>query len=427
MQKPIICVVGLGYVGLPLAVAFAEKTRVIGFDVDEDRVAGLKKGTDTTGEVKDAELKGCDAEFTSDAKRIADADFIIIAVPTPVDRANVPDLKYVRAASELVGGNMKQGSIIVYESTVYPGATEEECIPVLEKASGFSAGKGFSVGYSPERINPGDEKHTLKTIVKIVSGQDKKTLERVAEVYSMVVEAGVHKAPSIKVAEAAKVIENIQRDLNIALMNELSMIFDRLDIDSKDVLEAAGTKWNFHKYYPGLVGGHCIGVDPYYLTYKAQKIGYQPQIILAGRTINESMPKHLAHIVLKCLASIRPLNGTRVLLLGLTFKENVPDYRNSKAKELIEELKRYNVEVIACEPLLDKTTVSEAFGVGNYELSELKDGIDCAVLINPHKQFESLSLDMLKAMMGKKPILVDVRNFYDRKGAEERGFIYRSL
>jgi UDP-N-acetyl-D-galactosamine dehydrogenase len=340
MQRQ-IAVVGLGYVGLPIAVAFGKSAPVIGFDINKAKVDELRKGIDRTGEVSSKDLKASRVRYTSEPSDLKTADFIIVAVPTPINEALQPDLTALKKASELIGSNLAPGAIVVYESTVYPGATEEDCLPILEKASGMKSGIDFKIGYSPERINPGDKEHTLERIIKVVSAQDEESLEIVAKTYGMVVKAGIHRASSIKVAEAAKVIENTQRDLNIALMNELALIFHRLGIDTRSVLEAAGTKWNFLKFSPGLVGGHCIGVDPYYLTAKAESVGYHPEVILAGRRINNSMGKYVAEQTVKLLSQVeRPVSDLRVGVLGLTFKENVPDLRNSRVPDIVNELKR---------------------------------------------------------------------------------------
>jgi UDP-N-acetyl-D-glucosamine/UDP-N-acetyl-D-galactosamine dehydrogenase len=422
-----ICVVGLGYVGLPLAVAFGKIMRVFGFDVNKKKIEDLKRGIDSMKELSSAALKEADIEYTSDPSVIKKANFIIVAVPTPITDAKVPDMCFVESASELVGRNLSKGSIVVYESTVYPGTTEEVCVPILERESKMRCGEDFNVGYSPERINPGDKEHTIDRIVKVVSGMDEETLDKVATAYGLIVKAGVFKAKSIRVAEAAKVIENIQRDLNIALMNELSLIFERMDIQTKDVLAAAGTKWNFHKYYPGLVGGHCIGVDPYYLTYKAQELGYEPQIILAGRAINERMAEHIANKVVVSLSKTdKPLKDCRALILGLTFKENVNDCRNSKARDVITELEKYSVDVVAYDPLLDGAEVKRTFGIENLGLEKVGK-VDCVILVSPHEEYRKLTLKKLKDMMGKTPILMDIKGFYDRDEALSLGFIYDTL
>ena len=340
-QEEIIAIVGLGYVGLPLAVAFAKKWKVIGFDIDQRKIELLCKGIDPTKSVEEKEVKTSQIQYTDDPLLLEQASLVIVCVPTPLKQGTMPDLGYLEKASALVGKHMKEDAIIVYESTVYPGVTEDVCEPILEKVSGKKCGKDFSIGYSPERINPGDHEHTLTKMIKVVSGKDEKTRKKIAAFYSSVLEAGVYEAPSIKVAEAAKVIENTQRDLNIALMNELSVIFRKLGIDTHEVLQTAATKWNFHKYYPGLVGGHCIGIDPYYLTYRAKQLGYEPKVILAGREINDAMHKEVLRLVKEGLAEIKKsLRNTRVLLMGLTFKENVNDTRNSRVLELKKELEK---------------------------------------------------------------------------------------
>jgi UDP-N-acetyl-D-glucosamine/UDP-N-acetyl-D-galactosamine dehydrogenase len=422
-----LCVVGLGYVGLPLAIAFGKKQRTYGFDISERKIGLLKRGIDPMREVSQKDLKASDIEYSSDPKVIRKANFIIVAVPTPITAAKVPDLAPLESSSEIVGKNLAKGAIVVYESTVYPGATEEVCIPILEKNSGLRCGVDFKVGYSPERINPGDIAHSVEKIVKVVSGMDSRSLDRGAAVYSTVIKAGVHKASSIRVAEAAKVIENIQRDLNIALTNELSLIFDRIGIDTREVIEAAATKWNFHRYHPGLVGGHCIGVDPYYLTYKAQQLGYEPQIILAGRAINESMAAHVAQKMIKALSRTdKPLRRCKFVILGLTFKENINDYRNSKARDVISELKRYNISVIGCDPQLEDGLVKQVFDVDNVAIDDIP-AIDGAILITPHTEFKGLDLKRIRSKMGRQPVLVDIRGFYPRKEAEAAGFIYDTL
>jgi len=384
-----VCVVGLGYVGLPLAVALSKNFTLIGFDIKEKRIEELKQGIDSTKELSTEELLAARITYTNLSEDIKKADFIIIAVPTPVDKHNNPDLTPLISSSTLVGKNLSSGATVVYESTVYPGCTEEVCVPLLEKYSGLKCGTDFKIGYSPERINPGDKEHTIFKVTKIVSGMDEETLNVVDAVYSTVTKT--HRAPSVKVAEAAKVIENIQRDLNIALMNELAIIFSRMNIDVKDVLNAAGTKWNFHHYRPGLVGGHCIGVDPYYLTYKAEELGYHPEVILAGRRINDNMHRFYAekliHLIIK---DGKKVAGTKVLVLGLTFKPNVKDARNSRIKYLIEELKRYGVEVFGCDPLLEDEIVEKEFGVKNYFFDEVKSQTDYFILAAPHDAFNQV-------------------------------------
>ena len=375
----VVSVVGLGYVGLPVAVAFGKIRKTIGFDINQVRIKELQAGHDRTGEVDAADLAGANIIFTAEIEELKQADFHIVAVPTPVDDANQPDLSLMLKASETVGKALKRGDIVVYESTVYPGVTEDECVPVLERVSGLSCGADFKVGYSPERINPGDKEHTFTKIKKVVSGQDAESLEIVAQVYESVVTAGVHRAASIKVAEAAKVIENTQRDLNIALMNELAIIFDRMGIDTGDVLEAAGTKWNFLKFRPGLVGGHCIGVDPYYLTHKAEKIGYIPQVILAGRRINDSVGKYVAQKAVKeMIQAGHYIRGCYVTVLGLTFKEDCPDLRNSKVIDIIRELQEYGINVQVHDPLADTDEAAHEYGVSLTPLEELQPAAaDC--------------------------------------------------
>jgi UDP-N-acetyl-D-galactosamine dehydrogenase len=409
-HKRKISVVGLGYVGLPVAVEFGKNERVIGFDINAKRVAELKKGIDHTGEVSTRDLKAADVHYTCDPKDLKQADFHIVAVPTPVDDAKRPDLTPVIKASETVGRILKKGDIVVYESTVYPGATEEDCVPVLERESGLKCGRDFFIGYSPERINPGDKVHTFKTITKVVSGQNPTILEIVAAVYSSVVTAGVHKAPSIKAAEAAKVIENTQRDLNIALMNELALIFHKMGIDTRDVLEAAGTKWNFLKFEPGLVGGHCIGVDPYYLTHKAAIMGYIPQVILAGRRINDDMGKYVASAVVKELIHMgKGIKGSTVTVLGLTFKENVPDLRNTRVVDIVNELKEYSINVQVHDPLVEPEEAVEEYGIHVVPRNRLKPA-DAVVFAVAHQDFIDEGWPLLKGLLkGGKGAVADVK------------------
>jgi UDP-N-acetyl-D-galactosamine dehydrogenase len=420
-----ICIVGLGYVGLPLAVALSKHYPVIGFDVNSAKIGELNQGIDKTNEVSKEALKKAQLKLTTDPKEIKQADFIIVAVPTPIDNAKRPDLKYIENASELVGANLKKGAIVVYESTVYPGCTEEVCLPILEKESGLKCGVDFKIGYSPERINPGDKEHTINTVTKIVSGIDKDSLNKISEVYSKI--TSIFKAKSIKIAEAAKVIENIQRDLNIALMNELSLIFNRMDIETKEVLEAAGTKWNFHKYYPGLVGGHCIGVDPYYLTHKALSLGYHPRIILAGRDINEYMSRHTAEYIMKELNKAgKVIKDSKILVMGLSFKENVPDVRNSKAKDVINHLKEYTNNIFAYDPLIDEKWFEKHFSVKRTDFDSL-DKVDCILVFSPHDEFKKITLDYLKQKMNSNPILMDIKGFYNKEEAVKKGFVYKRL
>lgn len=410
-----IAVVGLGYVGLPIAVAFGKHAPVVGFDINKTKIEELRSGVDRTGEVSTKDLTLARIRFTCEPTELKTADFIIVAVPTPVNEALQPDLTALRKSSELIGRNLSPGAIVVYESTVYPGATEEVCLPILEKMSGLKAGVDFKIGYSPERINPGDTEHTLEKIVKVVSAQDAESLEIVAQTYAMVVKAGIHRAPSIKVAEAAKVIENTQRDLNIALMNELALIFHRLGIDTKSVLDAAGTKWNFLKFSPGLVGGHCIGVDPYYLTTKAESVGYHPQVILAGRRINNGMGKFVAEQTMKLLSqSSRPVNELKVAVLGLTFKENVPDLRNSKVPDIINELREYGVEVIVHDPIAEPEEAVAEYGI---QLTpwERVTGVDGVILAVAHRRYVEMGLrELLKPLRQQKNgVLIDVKSVFD--------------
>ena len=381
-----IAVIGLGYVGLPVAAAFARGgNSVVGFDIDAGRVAELQKGHDRTQEVEPSDLAPSSLTFTSDVKEIQQADFFVVTVPTPIDEARRPDLRAIHAASRTVGKVVKRGDIVVYESTVYPGAVEEECLPILERMSGLKSGVDFNVGYSPERINPGDKKHRFENITKVVSAQNAETLDAVARVYGSVITAGIHRAPSIRVAEAAKVIENTQRDLNIAFMNELSLIFKELDIDTGDVLAAAQTKWNFLPFYPGLVGGHCIGVDPYYLTYRAEQAGYHPEIILAGRRINDGMGRRIARECIRGLLQ-RKSRGNLVTILGMTFKENVPDIRNSRVIDIVRELQSFGVTVQIADPLANAAMVVEEYGVSLTELDALKPA-DAVILAVAHHRY----------------------------------------
>lgn len=408
-----IAVIGLGYVGLPAAVAFARAGfTVIGFEIDASRVAELREGKDRTREVSAEELRSLDLYVTTDVEDLKKADFFIVTVPTPIDDAMVPDLGAVHAASRTVGKALKKGDIVVYESTVYPGCTEDECGPILAKASGLKAGVDFTLGFSPERINPGDHLHRFETIVKVVSGSDAKTLDIVAETYGAVVTAGIHRAPSIKVAEAAKVIENTQRDINIALMNELALINGRLGLDTGDVLAAARTKWNFLGFTPGLVGGHCIGVDPYYLTHKAQQVGYHPQVVLAGRRVNDSIGPHIGRECVRLLNKAGKSNP-RVAVLGVTFKEDVPDVRNSKVYDIVNELRSFGVEVIAHDPHADPH-VSEEHGAALTDFDAIGQ-VDAVIFAVSHKEFKDGGWGMAsKLLRGGAGVVMDVRGFLDR-------------
>ena len=430
--KEKVAVVGLGYVGLPLAVEFGKTIQTIGFDLNSKRVAALKKFYDHTGEMTPEDLKGSSQlTITDDPSFLKKAKFIIIAVPTPITINKIPDLYCVESASELVGKNLAKGSIVVYESTVYPGVTEDICVPILEKCSGLKYGRDFKVGYSPERINPGDKEHTLTRIVKVVSGCDAQTLNDVADVYSLVVKAGVFRAQSIKVAEAAKVIENTQRDLNIALMNELALIFHKMGIDTRSVLEAAGTKWNFIRMQPGLVGGHCIGVDPYYLTFKAEEIGYHPQVILAGRRINDSMGQYIAQQTVKLMIEAgKAVKDAKVLVLGITFKENVSDIRNSRVIDIIHELKEYGIKVLVADPLADKEEVRHEYGVDLVTYNKnLK--VDAVVLAVNHTVFKDImTIKALQAHLGSakgKGVVVDVKGLFDPQSFKKAGLPYWRL
>nr|WP_036698084.1 nucleotide sugar dehydrogenase [Paenibacillus taiwanensis] len=421
-----IAVVGLGYVGLPLAVALSKRANVIGFDNSTPKIERYKNGYDPTHEVGNDHIRKCTVEFTSNPEDIARAAFVIIAVPTPVDRHHKPDLSAITGASRAVGRYMGKGSIVVYESTVYPGVTEEVCVPILEQESGMKCGVDFKVGYSPERINPGDRVHRLESIVKIVSGMDAESLDIVAGVYELIITAGVYRASSIKVAEAAKVIENAQRDINIAFMNELSIIFNRLGIDTLDVLETAGTKWNFLHFRPGLVGGHCIGVDPYYLTYKAEEIGYHPEVIPAGRRINDNMGKYVAESVVKqMIRDDCPIKGAKVLLMGVTFKENVPDVRNSKVADIVRELQEYGILIYAVDPLADSDEIQEEYG---FELAQDIPPVDAIIVAVNHQEYVDAPLEQLRGKYAdNRNVLVDVKGIYDRNEAEAMGFKYWRL
>ena len=431
-KKSKLCVVGQGYVGLPLTHAFAKHFEVIGFDNNPKKIALLKKGIDPTGEVPKGGLKEVKIEFTTDPNSIRESRFIVVAVPTPVDKNKRPDLTPLIKASEFVGKHMSAGSVVVYESTVYPGATEDDCLPVLEKESGLKYGKDFKIGYSPERINPGDKDHRLETIVKVVSGSDPETLELVAQVYGKIIKAGIHKASSIKVAEAAKVIENTQRDLNIALMNELAIIFHKMGIDTREVLTAAGTKWNFLKFVPGLVGGHCIGVDPYYLTFKAEEIGYHPEVILAGRRINDGMGKFIAENTVKELIRLgKAVKGARVLILGLTFKEDVSDLRNTRVVDIVQELKEFGIASFIYDPLVDPEEAVEEYGLKLIpSIFKGFNPVDAIIVAVAHKQFLEIPLKKLASICSrgeKTPLLIDVKGIYCLADANHAGFKYWRL
>jgi len=424
---PAIAVIGLGYVGLPLVVEFGKHARTIGFDIVESKVAKCRAGTDPSREIADADMAlAVHAEYTSDAAVLRDADFILIAVPTPVDAAHIPDFAPLIGASRSVGSHLKRGATVIYESTVYPGATEEVCIPVLEAASGLKWKQDFFVGYSPERINPGDREHRLANVIKVVSGDTPETLERVARLYERVVKPGVYRCSSIKTAEACKVIENTQRDLNIALMNELAIIFDKIGIDTAEVLEAAGTKWNFLKFKPGLVGGHCIGVDPYYLTHKAEMLGYHPQVILAGRRINDGMGKFIAEQTVKqMIASGSYIKGAKVNVLGLTFKEDCADLRNSKVIDIINELKAYGIDVLVHDPEADPEEALHEHGIV-LRLWEDLPRADAIVAAVAHKQYRTLGLDEIGRKIVKNGCFVDVKARFEANALRAAGlFVWR--
>lgn len=426
-KKEKLALIGLGYVGMPIAVAFSYKVNVIGFDLNKEKIELYKHGIDPTNEVGNEIIKKCKTEFTSDESRLKEAKFHIIAVPTPVRDDHTPDLTPVKSASEIVGRNLTKGSIVVYESTVYPGVTEEICIPILEHESGLICGKDFKVGYSPERINPSDKEHKLHNITKIVSGIDEESLEEIANVYELVVEVGVYKAESIKVAEAAKVIENSQRDINVAFMNELSIIFHKMGIDTKQVLAAAGTKWNFLNFTPGLVGGHCIGVDPYYLTYKAEKLGYHSQIILSGRRINDDMGKYIAENAIKLMIHHDVnIHNAKVGLLGFTFKENCPDTRNTKIIDIINELKEYQINPIVVDPVAD---AKEAKNLYNLDLSDIKEltSLDVLIITVSHDEFQKMTMEELSSMLNDKKIIMDIKGLLNKEIYEDNGFTYWRL
>ena len=423
-----ISLVGLGYVGMPIAVAFAKKVKVVGFDLNEAKINLYKSGIDPTREVGDDVIKETSVEFTADPAKLKEAKFHIVAVPTPVNDDHTPDLTPVEGASRLLGQNLTKGSIVVFESTVYPGVTEDVCVPILEKESGLKCGVDFKIGYSPERINPGDKVHRLETIVKIVSGMDEETLDEVAKVYELVVEAGVHRAESIKVAEAAKVIENSQRDINIAFMNELSIIFNKMGIDTKAVLEAAGTKWNFLKFFPGLVGGHCIGVDPYYLTYKAEQLGYHSQIILSGRRINDDMGKYVAESVVKnIIKADLAVRNAKVAILGFTFKENCPDTRNTKIIDIYNELGEYGIKPVVVDETADAEEALKLYGIEFGTMEDVKN-MDAVIIAVAHDEFLKLTKGDIKGFFNsdnKVKVLADIKGLLNRKEYEEEFSYWR--
>ncbi len=425
MKKETIGLVGLGYVGLPLAAAFARKYRVVGYDYKPSRIKELRSGRDHTGEVEPALLRNRNLSFTANPADLRKCTFIIVAVPTPINDAKQPDLTPLDVSSRTVGRILRKGMMVSYESTVYPGVTEDFCLPILERESGLKLGQ-FDLGYSPERVNPGDKQHGVTGITKVVSGHSARALARAAAVYGSIITAGIHQAPNIKTAEAAKVIENVQRDLNIALMNELSKIFSRIGIHTDDVLAAASTKWNFHRYHPGLVGGHCIGVDPYYLTHRALELGYHPEVILAGRRINDGMGFYVGELAIRQLneAGVLPRKAN-IWVLGLTFKENVPDFRNTRAVDVIEYLKGFGARVSVWEPLVSPAQIRKEFGLKTVRFAQAKD-LDAVILVNAHGAFKDINLRALKRKM-RTPVLVDVKSFFSRNEAKRLGFRYVSL
>ncbi len=424
-----LAVVGLGYVGMPIAIEFAKRgVDVIGFDINASKIEHYKSGADPTKEVGDDTIASSTVYFTSNEEDLQKAQFFIVAVPTPVNPDHTPDLTPVESAAHVVGKNLKKDSVVVFESTVYPGVTEDKCVPIIEKESGLKCGKHFKIGYSPERINPGDKVHRLSTITKIVSGMDEETLDIVAKVYEIVVDVGVHRAESIKVAEAAKVIENSQRDINIAFMNELSIIFNKMGIDTQEVLKAARTKWNFLDFCPGLVGGHCIGVDPYYLTYKAEKMGYHSQVILSGRRINDDMGKYVGENVIKNLiAADKPVKGAKVAILGFTFKEYCPDTRNTKIIDIVNELKEYGITPIVSDPNADAQEAKYLYNIDFVNLNEIKD-MDAVVLAVAHNQFADMTMEQIDAFFGEgQKVLLDLKGLFDRKEYISAGYRYWRL
>ncbi len=425
-----LSLVGLGYVGMPIAVAFAKKVKVVGFDLNAEKIGLYRSGIDPTNEVGDEVIKNTKVDFTADASRLREAKFHIVAVPTPVKPDHTPDLSPVEGASRILGQNLTKGSVVVFESTVYPGVTEDICVPILERESGLKCGTDFKIGYSPERINPGDKVHRLETITKIVSGMDEETLDTVAKVYELVVEAGVYRAQSIKVAEAAKVIENSQRDINIAFMNELSIIFHRMGIDTLEVLEAAGTKWNFLPFRPGLVGGHCIGVDPYYLTYKSEEVGYHSRIILGGRRINDEMGKYVAESLVKSLIKVSvPVKGAKVAILGFTFKENCPDTRNTKVIDIYKELGEYDIHPLVVDPAADADEAKRLYGITFGSLDDVRD-MDAVIVAVAHDAFKNLGkadFDKFYKAANAKKVLVDIKGLLDKKEYMTEDYYYWRL
>ncbi|MFL8938370.1 nucleotide sugar dehydrogenase [Rossellomorea oryzaecorticis] len=426
-----IAVVGLGYVGMPIAVAFAKKVNVIGFDLNTQKIEQYKNGIDPTNEVGDETIGQSTVDFTSDPAKLQEAKFLVVAVPTPVNADKTPNLSPIEGVSRTIGKNLSKGSIVVYESTVYPGVTEDICVPILERESGLKCGVDFKIGYSPERINPGDKVHRLENIIKIVSGMDEESLEEIAKVYELVVEVGVHRASAIKVAEAAKVVENSQRDINIAFMNELAMVFDRMGIDTQEVVEAMNTKWNALKFTPGLVGGHCIGVDPYYFLYEAEKLGYHSQIILSGRKINDGMGAFIADAIIKeLILANKVVKKAKVVILGITFKENCPDTRNSKVDDILRRLNDYEIEPIVVDPYADPADAKTEYGVDLVPFDMINDA-DCLVFAVAHDIFKDISLEQIDSMFGEFPneerVIVDVKSILDKEKIKQVGYSYWNL
>ncbi|WP_378955805.1 nucleotide sugar dehydrogenase [Pelosinus sp. sgz500959] len=431
-DKGFLAVVGLGYVGLPIAVAFAEKVKTLGFDISQEKINVYKRGIDSTNEIGDEKIQSTTLEFTTDPTRLKEANVIIVAVPTPINGDKTPDLAHVINASKMIGQNLSKGSIVVFESTVYPGVTEDICVPILEKESSLVCGKDFKIGYSPERINPGDKVNKLENIRKIVAGMDEETVEKIAVIYEQIIHAGVYKAPSIKVAEAAKLVENAQRDINIAFMNELAMVFDRMGINTKDVVDAMNTKWNALGFYPGLVGGHCIGVDPYYFIYQAQVLGYHSQIIAAGRKINDEVAIFVANTVIKkMIQADKNLKESSIYIMGIAFKENCPDMRNSKAVDICKHLAIYGIKVKIVDPVVDKAEFKSEFDTELVNIEDVQNA-DCLVFLVAHRQFKELQLEALDSMFKPqkqqtKHVIIDIRNIFEQKAIEEKGYSYWSL
>jgi UDP-N-acetyl-D-galactosamine dehydrogenase len=431
-KKDYLAVVGLGYVGLPMAVAFAEKVKTLGFDINEEKINVYQQGIDPTNEIGDEKIKSTALEFTTDPARLKEAKVIIVAVPTPVNGDKTPNLAPVINASKLIGQNLSQGSIVIFESTVYPGVTEDVCIPILEKKSGLVCGKDFKVGYSPERINPGDKVHRLETIRKVVAGMDEETVAAIAAVYELIIHAGVYKAPSIKVAEAAKLAENAQRDINIAFMNELAMAFDRMRINTKDVIDAMNTKWNALGFYPGLVGGHCIGVDPYYFIYQAEMLGYHSQIIAAGRKINDNMGVFVTdNVIKKMIQADKDVKKSNIYIMGVTFKENCPDMRNSKAVDVCKYLSAYGIKVKVVDPYVDQAEFNKELDIELVDLKNVRNA-DCLVFLVAHQQFKDLRPEDLAGMFKQQElqaqhVVIDIKSIFEQKTIEEKGYCYWSL